>query len=214
MDKFKRFERMNGFNRYSRFNLQMFADDGADGAGGAEDHSDNGSNGADGAGKEKPAAKYTDEDLDRIIGQKFAAWQKAQEKKLSEAERLGKMSAEEKAAEHLKDLEKRIAAYEKADAQSKMTAQARAILQGEGLNISDNLIANLIADDADSTKAAVDSFVKLFRAEVEKAMKEKYKGETPRKGSSGAATLTKEQILAMPNRVERQKAMEENRHLF
>lgn len=213
MDKFKRFERLNGFNRYSRFNLQMFADDGADGAEG-DNPADNGSNGAEGAGKEKPEAKYTDADLDRILGQKFAKWQKDQERKLSEAERLGKMTAEEKAAEHLKDLEKRIAAYEKADAQAKMTAQARAILQGEGLNISDNLISNLIADDADGTKAAVDNFVKLFKAEVEKAVKEKYKGETPRKGSSGSAALTKEQILAMPNRAERQKAMEENRHLF
>ena len=80
------------------FDLQMFADDGADG--GAD------GNGADGAGDsatgaqdQKPAAKYTDEDVDKILNKKFAEWQKNQEKKVSEAERLSKMTAEEKAAE-------------------------------------------------------------------------------------------------------------------
>ena len=198
---------------FKKFDLQMFADDeGAPGADGGSP-ADNGADGADGAGKDKPAAKYTDEDLDRIIGKKFAEWQAKQDKKVSEAERLGKMSAEEKAAEKMKSLEERLAAYEKADVRSKMTAEARSILQAEGLNVSDALIANLIAEDADSTKAAVDSFVKLFKAEVEKAKKEFYKGETPRKGGSGSG-LTKEQIMAVPNRAERQRLMEENKHLF
>ena len=65
--------------------LQLFAD-GEGGEGGA--------NGADGAGgteggaqpqtQPKPEAKYTDADLDRIIGKKFAEWKQKEEKKTTE----------------------------------------------------------------------------------------------------------------------------------
>ena len=193
------------------FDLQMFADDGADG--GAD------GNGADGAGDsatgaqdQKPAAKYTDEDVDKILNKKFAEWQKNQEKKVSEAERLSKMTAEEKAAEKLKALEDKIKGYEAAAARTEMAKQARAILSDKGISVGDELLANLIAEDADATKAAVESFVSLFAAAVEKAVKEKVKGDTPRTGTSSG--LTKEQILAIPNRVERQQKMKENAHLF
>ena len=45
----------------------------------------------------KPEPKYTDEDLDRIISDRLARWQKEQDKKISEAEKLAKMDAQEKA---------------------------------------------------------------------------------------------------------------------
>lgn len=205
---------MNKFDwaiRKRFFDLQMFADDGDNG--GAD------GNGADGAGDsatgaqdQKPAAKYTDEDVDKILNKKFAEWQKNQEKKVSEAERLSKMTAEEKAAEKLKALEDKIKGYEAAAARTEMAKQARAILSDKGISVGDELLANLIAEDADATKAAVESFVSLFSAAVEKAVKEKVKGDTPRTGTSSG--LTKEQILAIPNRVERQQKMKENAHLF
>lgn len=193
------------------FDLQMFADDGDDG--GAD------GNGADGAGDsatgaqdQKPAAKYTDEDVDKIIEKKFAAWQKQQEKKVSEAERLSKMTAEEKAAEKLKALEDKIKGYEAAAARTEMTKQARAMLADKGINVGDELLSNLIAEDAETTKAAVESFVSLFAAAVEKAVKEKVKGDTPKTGTSSG--VTKEQILAIPNRAERQRMMREHKDLF
>lgn len=200
MDMFKKF-----------FDLQMFAEDGDNG--GAD------GNGADGAGDsatgaqdQKPAAKYTDEDVDRILNKKFAEWQKSQEKKVSEAERLSKMTAEEKAAEKLKALEDKIKGYEAAAARTEMTKQARAMLADKGINAGDELLSNLIAEDAESTKAAVESFISLFTAAVEKAVKEKVKGDTPRAGTSTG--MTKEQILAIPNRAERQRMMKEHKDLF
>lgn len=158
-------------------------------------------------------AKYTDADLDRIINQKFAAWQKQQEKKVTEAERLSKMTAEEKAAERVKALEDKLHGYEVAAARADMMKQGRAMLQDKNIVVSDELLANLIAEDAEDTKAAVESFISMFNAAVEKAVKEALKGESPKAGSAPTG-MTKEQILAIPNRAERQRLMKEHKDLF
>lgn len=93
-----------------------------------------------------------------------------------------------------------------------MTKQARAILSDKGIHVDDALLANLISEDAESTKASVESFVNLFNAAVEKAVKDKVKGEPPKAG--GSSGMTKEQILAVTNRAERQRLMAEYKHLF
>lgn len=199
--------------KFKRFDLQMFADgDPADIAPGTVEKDNDKGAAADQAKDPKKEAKYTDEDLDKIINQKFAAWQKQQEKKVSEAERLSKMTAEEKAAEKLKELEAKLHGYEQAAAKAEMTKQARAMLSDKNIHVDDALLANLISEDADSTKAAVESFANLFQAAVEKAVKEKVKGEPPKTGTSSG--LTKEQIMAVTNRAERQRLMAEHRDLF
>lgn len=197
------------------FDLQLFNDAGSEpteGAGGAE--------GAEGKDEPTPKPadpknelKYTDEDLDRIIEKKLAKWKKDNEKKVSEAERFGKMTEAEKAVEKLKSLETRIQEYEQRELRADMTRQARAVLQDADIHVSDELLSNLVADDAETTKASVENFVSLFNAAVEKAVKEKLKGETPKAGKAPSG-LTKEQILAIPNTKERQKAISENIHLF
>lgn len=203
---------MDMFNKYDwkihkkLFDLQMFAEDGDGGEVETPETNPN----EPGAPKAEP--KYTDEDVNKILDKKFAEWQKKQEKKVSEAERLSKMTAEEKAAEKLKALEDKIKGYEAAAARTEMAKQARAILSDKGISVGDELLANLIAEDADATKAAVESFVSLFTAAVEKAVKEKVKGDTPKTGTTSG--LTKEQILAIPNRVERQRMMKEHKDLF
>ena len=194
------------------FDLQLFAEAEAAAEQPEAETPENNNNDEKPEEKAKPQAKYTDDDVDKILNQKFAKWQKEQEKKTSEAERLGKMTAEEKANERIKVLEEKLAAAELKESRAAMTKQARAILQDKNINVSDELLANLVAEDADSTKASVESFITLFNAEVEKKVKEAYKGETPRKG--GTATLTKEQILAVTNRSERQRLINENMHLF
>lgn len=162
--------------------------------------------------KPESQLKYTDADVDKLINQKFAEWQKKQEKQTSEAERLGRMTAEEKANARMKALEDKLREYETSAARAEMTKQARSILQDKNIHVSDELLANLISEDADSTKASVESFVSLFQNAVEKAVKETLKSDVPRKG--GTSGLTKEQILAVQNTAERQRLIKENIHLF
>lgn len=193
------------------FDLQLFADDpDTDGAADTPEKPTTQTNEPD---EPKAVPKYTDDDVDRLIERKFAEWQKKQEKKTTEAERLGRMTAEEKANERIKGLEDRLREYETNAARTEMTKQARAILHGKGINVDDALLANLIADDADATKASVDAFVSLFQSAVEKAVKDAVKGETPKTGSANTG-ITKEQIMAVANRTERQRLISENMHLF
>lgn len=202
-------------------NLQMFAEGGEGGDGGTGTNGGTGEGGADDKGKgadgggadDKNQPKYTDADLDRIINAKFAKWQKDHEKKISEAERLGKMTEEEKSAARMKALEDKLQEYETKAARSEMTKQARAILSDKNIHVSDELLANLISDNAENTKASVENFVTLFQSAVDKAVKEAMRGETPRKGNPNGG-MTKEQILAVANRAERQKLIQDNMHLF
>lgn len=161
---------------------------------------------------DKSQPKYSDADVDKLISQKFAEWQKKQEKKTSEAERLAAMTAEEKAAERMKALEDKIKGYEVAAAKAEMTKQARQMLQDKNLHVGDELLSNLIADDAETTKASVESFIALFSSAVDKAVKEALKSDAPKTGSSSG--MTKEQILSVANRAERQRLIKENMTLF
>lgn len=206
------------------FDLQLFADDvttdttatvAAEQGNPSDENKPETAAGAD----KKNEAKYSDADVDRIVARTIAKERERAEKqvaaekaKASEAERLGKMTAEEKTAEEMKALRAEIDSYKAERARAEMTKEARAILQGANININDELLSNLVADDAETTKASVENFIDLFNDAVEKRMKEAYRGETPKKG--GAATLTKEQILAVKNRTERQRLISENIHLF
>lgn len=159
--------------------------------------------------------KYSDDDVDKIINRKFAEWEKKQEKerqKKSEAEKLKEMNAQQKADYEREQLEKKVEELMKKEALSQMSRSARGMLQEKGINVSDQLLGMLISEDADTTKASVDSFISLFQAEVGKAVKEALKGETPRTG--GASGMTKEQIMAVTNRAERQRLIKENINLF
>ena len=203
--------------------LQLFAEDG-----GAEGAEAQGTDKNTEKAEQKPSEakqgekKYDDADLDRILGQKFAEWQKKQQKavddakaKEKEAAKLEKMDAQQKAEYKLAEAEKRIAEFEKKETLAEMTRTARKMLEDAQINIKDDLLSVLVSTDAETTKAAVDGFTKLFKEAVEDAVKGRLKGEPPRKGvSSGSAPMTKAQILAIKDPEQRQKKMLEHRDLF
>ena len=172
---------------------------------------DDGGDGNEDDDKDKP--KYTDADLDKIIGQKFAQWQKRQEKAVDEAKKLKKMSADEKNAKKLSELQARLDEMEKKDAQSKMAASARKLLQDESIVVDDVIISALIRDDAEQTKAAVDAFVKSFKAAVQSAAKMTFsRPAKPKTGGSGE--MTRADIMKITDRAERQKAIKAHPELF
>lgn len=204
--------------------LQMFAEDsgsgnGTDGATGSEENkgaANNGQqsgNGNGGSTQQKDAPKYTDADVNALLDKKFAEWKKKQERETSEAEKLAKMSAEEKANKRLADVEKELQKFREKEARAEMASQARSILQDKNIHVADGLISNLIAADAETTKANCEAFIALYEAAVANGVKEKLAGTgTPKKG--GTSGYTKEQILAIADRTERQRLMQENIKLF
>lgn len=212
-----------------KFNLQLFADNaGATGAGGAApgttDTAEKGKNenaAADqkqgAAATEKPGeqkAKYTDADVDEILNKKFAKWQAQQEKAVSEAKKLAEMNATQKAEYQRDQLQKEVDELKKQAAISEMLKTSRKMLSDSGINVPDELLSVLVTADAEETKAAVDGFAKAFKDALEAEVKNRLKGEPPRKGIGGAAPMTKEQIMAIKDPELRQKKMLENKELF
>lgn len=193
---------------------QIFAEDG--GSDGADDNGAKGGNpGADGKAEpdSKDTKKYSDADVDEIINKKFAKWQKEQEKKISEAEKLAGMNAQEK-AEHERDtLQKELDGLKRANSIAEMEKTARTMLHDDGVNVPDEVVSSLIAEDADNTKAKVEAFSKAFKEAVQTAVKDALKGKAPATGKGGS-TLTKADILKIANRAERQKAIAEHIELF
>lgn len=196
------YEELKRWNQ--RWNLQKFAeggDDGGDPSGG-----DDGNPGDDLAGDD--GKKYSDEDVNKILNKKFAEWEKKQAKKISEAEKLANMTAEEQ----LKALQSELDSMKKDKTRSELASAARGILAESDIQVPDNLIANLIGEDAETTKENVAAFSKVFKAAVQEGVKEALKGKTPPSG--GSSTLTKEEIMNVKNLKERQKLIKENIHLF
>lgn len=197
------------------FNLQLFGeDDGAgDPEGTGEELKDPEGTGDD--PDEKKEKKYSDDDVDRIIAEKFAKWEKKQQeeqKKQKEADRLKNMTEQEKRDHEFKKLQDRIAKYEQQEAVSAMTKVARSMLNDENITVNDELLANLIAEDADATKANVENFVKIFNEAVKKEVAKQLRQDPPKRGS--ASKITKEEILKIKSPTERQRLIRENMDLF
>ena len=201
--------------------LQMFAGDPA----GTDPAGNDPAGGQDPAGadpkatepKNEPEKKYTDEDVDRIINQKFAQtfseWEKKQSKATDEADKLAGMNAEQKEKYENEQLKKQVQELLRKDALGKMATVARGMLGEKNISVSDDLIEMLISDDAEKTKSSVDSFITAFQSAVEKAVKDALKGNPPKK-TSEPASITKEQIMKVKDPLERQKLINEHMDLF
>lgn len=141
-------------------------------------------------------------------------WKALTDDKLTEAEKLAKMTKEEKAEYRAKKAEKELEELKKMNARTELAKTARKMLADENINISDELLSNLVADDADGTKKAVESFTKMYKDAVQAAVKEAIKGKPPKAGTGGGNTVTKEQIMDIKDPIERQKMIRENINLF
>lgn len=196
-----------------RFDLQLFADETAETT--TETTEETKPESAPAAKVEKQdEPKYTDKDVDEILNKKFAQWQKKQQREVDEAKKLAEMNAQQKAEYERDKLQKELDEYKRQASLAEMNKTARKMLSDNGITIPDELLSMMVTTDAEETKNAIDGFSKVFTEAVESAVKERLKGEPPRKGSGGAATMTKEQIMAIKDPELRQRKMLENRELF
>jgi len=162
--------------------------------------------------QKEPDKKYTDADLDRIINEKFAKWQKKHEEDVSEAKKLAEMNAQQKAEYERDKLQKELDELKKANTLAEMGKTARKMLSDDGVTIPDELVNMLVTTDAETTASNVKSFSEVFKKAVSAAVTDSLKGGAPKTG--GAKTLTKDEIMKVTNRAERQKLINENMELF
>lgn len=167
----------------------------------------------------EPEKKYTDEDVDRLISEKFAKWEKKRQeeearkvKEAQEAEKLKNLSESEKTNKRLEEMEAQLSSYREKEALTAMEREARKLFQDAELTVPDELVRLCTSAKAEETKTHVDQIIALVRAEVKKAAQASVAKGTPKTGNK--PTITKEQILAVKNNIERQRLMAENWGMF
>lgn len=208
--------------KYKLF-LQLFTegDDGGTGDGNGDGSGTGGNNEPmsfdDFLGQEGNQAEFdrrVNKAIKTAVANEKEKWKTLTDDKLTEAEKLAKMTKEEKAEYRAKKAEKELEDLKKMNARTELAKTARKMLADENINIPDELLSNLVADDADGTKTAVESFAKMYKEAVQAAVKEAIKGKLPKAGIGGGNTITKEQIMDIKDPIERQKMIRENINLF
>ena len=215
-------------------NLQLFAEgEGAgsgssgDGAGAGEGSGTGSGDGGEGGnaplsfddflkqeGNQAEFDRRVQKAIDTAVSNAQKKWKDLHDDKLSEAEKLAKMTNEEKAAYRMSQMEKELNAFKEKNTLAEMSKTARKMLAEDEITIPDELLAHLVSTDAEDTKNTVQAFAKLFKDAVQEAIKTKYKGNPPKKGTGGKGSMTKDQIMAVKNPTERQKLIAEHMELF
>lgn len=148
------------------------------------------------------------------IAKARATWESEQAEALelakSEGERLAKLTKDERAKEEEAKRLKAIEERERAIAEREMKMATMALLVEEGL--PQEFLGHVLAPTAEEVKAKISDLRNVFDKEVEKRVNERLVQSTPRRGAING--LTKEDIMAIENDDERQRAIAENIQLF
>lgn len=201
-------------------NLQFFAEGGEDsGAGGAGAESTGGDGGtgsdqeaagADGAGggigfddflKDPKNQAEFDRRVNKALETSRTKMQADIETRINaartEAEKLAKMNAEQKAQYEQEKRENELKAREAEITRRELSATAKETLADKGLPLE--LASVLNYEDAEKCQASIDAVEKAFREAVSKAVEDKLRGGNPPKKTpqGNQTTFTQEQIRAM-----------------
>lgn len=178
-------------------NLQMYADDpataaktAADQAPGTVEKDTNNKATADTGKAAEPEKKYTDDDVDKIVKARLAREKEQADKEKEEAKKLAEMNATQKAEYERDQLKKELDELKRKDALSEMSKVARKMLTEKEINISDDLLAMLVTTEAAQTKQNVEDFAKMYKADLDTAVKARLKGEPPRVGSGSSSPVS------------------------
>ena len=181
-------------------NLQLFAEggDGAGADGGNGGGSGEGAGGEGGAGGDTPPSfddflktggnqaefdRRVQKAVNTAVTKAQEKWQALADDKLSEAEKLAKMTKEEKAQYMQQKREKELTDREAAITRKELMAEAKNTLASDGL--PQELAEVLDYSDADTCKKTMEKVKEVFQRAVETAVEEKLKGGKPPKKAPG-----------------------------
>ena len=181
-------------------NLQLFAEggDGAGADGGNVGGSGEGAGGEGGAGGDTPPSfddflktggnqaefdRRVQKAVNTAVTKAQEKWQALADDKLSEAEKLAKMTKEEKAQYMQQKREKELTDREATITRKELMAEAKNTLASDGL--PQELAEVLDYSDADTCKKSMEKVKEVFQRAVETAVEEKLKGGKPPKKAPG-----------------------------
>ena len=122
------------------------------------------------------------------------------------------LSDEEKAKKAESDKDKRIAELEATIKRNNALRETQEIFTESGLNVSNEVLEMVVADDAKTTLANATAITNLIENVKEATRKELLAGKTPQ--NFGKPKMTKEEIMEIADPIERRKKMSENWGLF
>lgn len=198
------FYKNNNFPFLRVGDLQKFAGD--EGNGGTDP---NGGTDQNGGGNQPPDddnkgskedKTFTQDDLNKIISDRLSKerkkwdeeFQAKVEEAKTEAQKLAKMNAEQKAEYERQQLEEKLNKREKEITRRELRATALETLAEKSL--PKQLADILDYTDADSTNKSIEAVEKSFREAVEQAVNERLKGNPPQKGGGGQSSKLEEEI--------------------
>jgi hypothetical protein len=186
--------------------LQLFAEGGDGSSGGSDDTGgeDKPSGGEDNPGSDEETPPSFDDflkgegnqaEFDRrvqkavntAVSNAQKKWQELADDKLSEAEKLAKMTKDEKTQYLQKKKEKELADREASITRKELMAEAKNTLSEKKLPIGLSEVLNY--SDADSCNKSIAAVEKAFQEAVKEAVEERLKGDKPPKRAPESKTL-------------------------
>ncbi|MFI3939678.1 DUF4355 domain-containing protein [Vagococcus fluvialis] len=160
--------------------------------------------------KEKHGFK-TDDDVNDIVKSKHQRWQKDLEKEKNKAAELATLSETDRQQalfnEEKEAFEKEKLEFQKEQLNMEKSKQLREV------GIPDRWFSRINGETAEEILADIKDFQKQWDEDLEKAVNKRLVQKQTKVGT-GAAGMTKAQIMEIKDPVERQKAIAENRNLF
>lgn len=209
------------FNCKIPMNLQIFAesgDAGGDGGGSGDEGGAAGGSGLPsfddflrGEGNQAEFDRRVQQAVSTAVTEAQEKWQLMTDDKLSEAEKLAKMTKEEKVQYLQQKREKELSDREAAVTRKELMAEAKNTLAEKKLPVE--LAEVLSYTDADSCKSSIAAVEKAFQKAVEAAVNERLKGGEPPKRVPEGNMPTKEQYAKM-GYADRLKLKTENLELY
>lgn len=154
--------------------------------------------------KPKLEAKYTDEDVNRMINEKYAKWSKAKEEELAkqkseaeESEKLKKMNADQKNQYQIEKLTKELEEAKSTNAKFAMTKQAQTMFEDANTSVTSDDLEHVVTPDAESTKANVQWLIDHDTKVREQVRQEFLKGTTPSVTGKTIKTYTQKEFDRM-----------------
>lgn len=188
-------EELDYLGRFGRtkYPVHRYSDGGAsggDGSSGSTGEGDKGSSGDEGDSKatfddllkDKDYQSEFDKRVSKALETAKVKWQKDTDDKLSEAQKMAKMNADEKAKYEFQKREDALAKREAETQRKELLYTAKDILAEKGLPAELSEVLNF--ENADKCNKSIDTLEKVFRSEVQKAVEQKLKdsGYTPKTG--------------------------------
>jgi len=155
-----------------------------------------------------PVKTFTQADIDEIINKKFSQWEVKKAKEIedarTDAEKLAKMTAEEKAAEAQRKHDEEINSKLADVARRELRIQAHQTLTEKGLPAV--LLDALSYTDAESCNKSITAVEAALRAGIEAGVTERLKSAPPKKQDGADSNLfTYEQLKVLkPEQIEKE----------